>query len=170
MPEDRTIRLLCTRPDPEDVEFYELSKATRALVTLKGTERQLWLSKITIIERNLDTIRDTIQDLSLLQNQHSSAPPVTDVGSVNTTGCKFFSGQRVVQASVTRRMEEPCGLSSLKCCEHMLGLQGSAYEVNDAGCCDVLFGTNLELSSNHYTVSSENGWWTQGAGMGYYFL
>ena len=57
IPDDRQVLIVCQPPEAMDAQVYALSNVNRVRLTLRGPYRQLWLSKVSLVERALKGAR-----------------------------------------------------------------------------------------------------------------
>ena len=76
---------------------------------------------------------------------------------------------RWIDPSVSHRVEhQPCGLTRTECCEHKQEHGAGAYQIDDAGCCDLIyFDAGVGLTDVTVVVDSDRtGAWLVASGTG----
>lgn len=156
VPTDYRVTVLCAAPAATDDELRALATAWRARLTLTGSFRQAWLaleSGIEIIERPLQAAE--VEVLALPPSPAQPPPPPAQ----GIAQCSMFMPNRwIPEANITRREHEPCGLDQPTCCAHRIENGAAAYELDDAGCCTLLYlkdGVSAQFVND---TTRHNGW------------
>lgn len=166
VPSDLTVVVVCHPPTATDAQLHQLSTAYRARITLTGTFRQVWLAGVEPLERPLAAANVT---------QAAPSPPLppppmptTPPSPPSTPACYVFEQGRRVADPVTV-VHEPCGLTREACCVHKHERGAAAYEIDDAGCCSLVY-TDISnwttvsasvdggVAGNHWLSESGVGW------------
>lgn len=143
VPENWEITIVCHPPTATDLQLHQLSGAYRARVTLTGSTRQVWFENIQAIERPLSAITTGVRPAPSPPPPKPGAPPGTPPppGAVAPTVpvCTHHANTWI-DASVSHRLvHEPCGQTGEACCASMHELAAQAYQIDDSGCCDLVY-------------------------------
>lgn len=139
VPSDYTVTVTCAAPTASDDELRALAAIGRARLTLEGSHRQVWLARtngLEVVERPLSAA--DVPVLALPPSPTQPPPPPSAPMGFATTACLFWSRQWI-DAGVARYEHEPCGTSPEQCCEHMKERNATAYELDDAMCCVLVY-------------------------------
>lgn len=135
---DRKIQHVCASGGTTDEELHSLMDAERVRVILIGPYRQIWIKSVTVYEISVESSAlpprpPRPPPLPILPPTPPNQPPST---------CSFFTRQFLEQKTTV--FHEPCGLEFDACCfmAHSHGNSVNAFELDDAGCCTLLYASN----------------------------
>jgi hypothetical protein len=162
LPADYTVTMTCASPTASDDDLIALGTVWRARLTLTGSYRQVWLAKekgIEIIERPLSAAEVTVLAHPPSPTQ---PPPPPGTGSVS---CLFVALSFIDNESEIERLQhEPCGQTHDQCCASSHEHLATAYEIDDVGCCKLIFMKPLTMVS--LASFTKYGSWSNRAGTG----
>ena len=176
---NRQVVVQCVPPDPTDATLYALAGVHRVRITLVGPFRQIWFRKVDFVQRAL------VEGAGLTK-PYATPPPPPLAGAQRPPSpppphqaCNFTAHHKLEFASraAASVQSEPCGLDRDACCAHAreanyagpltYGVDPKAvgFEIDDAGCCDVLFRAG---NDNVYLRRADNaeGYLLAGSGAG----
>ena len=97
-------------------------------------------------------------------------PPTDGVPPPPPTACVFHPNKWMDTHGVNnlRIVEEPCGVTQPDCCLHMQENGAAAYQIDDAGCCDLIYLDTGMVFANMTLVEDldRNGAYSARAGTG----
>lgn len=163
-PTEYYVNVICAAPTATDDQLRTLATAWRARLTLTGEYRQVWLSHeqpVQVIERPLSAAEVEVLALPPSPMQPPAPAPPPLLGSCN------FGSKVWLDTAVLRREHEPCGMSHDDCCAARYDRGARAYEIDDAGCCTVLFMDPLLPFPPFVADNNRMGKWTTRSGTGY---
>jgi hypothetical protein len=173
VPEDYALTIVCHPPDATDQQLYDLSGAYRLRITLTGTFRQVWLDSIQAMERPLREVSGLRAAPSPPPPQPSHPPDAPPPPGATTTvvvapTCDFHSNTHVDPAVSQRHVHEPCGQTQTQCCDHMHELGAQAFQIDDSGCCDLIYlDAGVVLTDVAVVVDTDRqGAYTASSGLG----
>ena len=141
VPEGYEVTIVCHPPTATDAQLYALAGAYRIRITLTGTFRQVWFENVQAMERPLLEVPGVFPAPSPpppTPGHPPDAPPPPGTASPPPVACTFYPNTWL-DPSVSHRLEhEPCGLTQEECCLHKQENGASAYQIDDAGCCDLI--------------------------------
>jgi hypothetical protein len=153
----RRVQHRCARVLASDSDLEELGRARHVKITLDGENRQLWMDSIDIVFRNL--VEQPPSPPVPPQSPHlppqPKAPP--DAPSPSVVGnCTTFFGQYLVPREATILLHEPCGQTPEQCCQHAYENGASGFQINGAGCCDLLTVNTVGVAMHE--SPTDRGW------------
>ena len=166
VPEGSRLTIVCHPPTATDADLYGLAGAYRVRITLLGTLRQVWFTGLHVVERALDAV----EDLGAASPPPPPRPPATPaVGAVavapTAPSCTWESNNWITPGVAHRLTHEPCGTSRDECCAHKHENGADAFQIDDAGCCDLVY---LESGATLSTAvdTARDGAWSDRSGTG----
>lgn len=172
----RKVQHRCARVLASDADLKELSRARYVRITLNGEHRQLWVDEIMLIFREpVDqsysiSVNLTSSKTELIKTSAYSPPPPQsphlppqpkappDAPSPGVVAnCSTFFGRYIVPQEASVLLHEPCGQTPEQCCQHAYENGASGFQINGAGCCDLLTITTLE-GAIHGNSTTNRGW------------
>ena len=171
----RRVQHRCARVMASDSDLEELARVRHVKITLDGEHRQLWVERIDIVFREpVDqsysiSVNLTTSEAELIktfaypppppQSPHlppqPRAPPDAPFPSV-VGNCTTFFGQYTMPQEATLLLHEPCGQTPEQCCQHAYENGASGFQINGAGCCDLLTITTVGRAIHEGTTN--RGW------------
>jgi len=157
------ITVVCHPPGATDAQLYALSGAYSIRITLLGTFRQVWLQELTAIERPLSVA--AVRTAPSPPPPNPGLPPTNPPPYLNATrppspspptDCIFLKNKWVRESVLVRRVHEPCGTSKTECCAHKQRANADAFEIDDAGCCSLLYFTSSTPPSDIGSMVEED--------------
>jgi len=141
VPENYELTIVCHPPTATDSQLYSMSGAYRVRITLTGTFRQVWLNNIQAVERPLAEVPGvrTAPSPPPPLPDHPPAAPDTSLATPPPAACTFYANTWIGAAVEHRLEHEPCGQTNDQCCAHMHESGAAAYQIDDAGCCDLVY-------------------------------
>ena len=160
----RVVTVICHPPDGDEARIRALATVKRMRLTLVGTFRQIWVQSVRFIERTMSSAGLVATPPPPPPPPAEPAPP-SDPGLSSPATCTFHSNEWLPDVAKARPRHEPCGQSSQVCCNHATENGAAAFELDDAGCCDLYFyvGTPPTLITG---TEQRDGAWSAGAGTG----
>ena len=156
----------CASGGATDAQLYGLSTAHRLVVTLGGDRRQIWFGNVQVLERPLRTAGagaapppPPLQPLQSVRNDTNTTP---------LPSCGFYPYFLSPASSTVR--EEPCGLSVADCCTAARANEANGFNIDDAGCCELIVGAFAEDASAAANRTNDGQTWdcvTPNCGFGY---
>jgi hypothetical protein len=148
----------CARVLASDADLEELGRARHVKITLEGQNRQLWVDGIELVFRNLiekppfPPVAPQAPNIPPQPKAPPDAPSPAAGGS-----CATFFGQFAVPVEATVLLREPCEQTPAQCCKHAHENGASGFEINGAGCCNLL---TITMTSGHamHNISTNQGW------------
>jgi hypothetical protein len=140
-PVSREIDVLCAAPTATDEDLRVLSTVERLRLTLTGEFRQIWLVSVTPV----------VRELAAAGVERASPPPpapsAPPTAAPAVSSCTFQPGVHVVDRAAVllsggvTAQHEPCGIDAVQCCAHAQEHGAPSFDIDDAGCCDLLYFT-----------------------------
>jgi len=130
------VDVVCAPPTATDDALRALATVWRMRLTLTGGFRQIWLDRdapLQIIERPLQAAG--VEVLALPPSPMQPPPPPT----VAKQACSQFFAGSWLDEGVERREHEPCGMTREQCCDAMHERGAARYEIDDQGCCALVW-------------------------------
>ena len=144
---DRKIQHVCASGGASDNNLYNFMDAERIRIILTGTYRQIWIKSVTVYEVSIESASlppgpPRPPPLPILPPKPPSLPSHT---------CSFNMHQFLEQKTTV--FKEPCGLAFEECCNmaHSYGSSVNAFELDDAGCCKLLYSSNTSALVSYNT-------------------
>ena len=164
VPDSRDLDVICAAPTATDEDIRRLATVERLRLTLTGGYRQIWLAAVYPIVRRLEAA-EVEKGSPPPPNLTPAAPPAPEAPPESL--CEFRPRQHVIhRASLVERgvriTHEPCGLDRAQCCAHAAEHGAQAFDIDDAGCCDLLYYTTAPATHD----AEETGRWSEEAGFG----
>lgn len=149
---DRKVLHVCASSNYLDAQLHALQLATRIVLTLSGTYRQIWLASVTVLE--IDGASTELPPMPPRPPPLPALPPVPP-SPPPATGCTSFYSQLVYATRVVKS-REPCGSSAAACCAAARETGAVAFEFDDSGCCALLgsVGGGLSAPINNWAFLS----------------
>ena len=156
VPQNWEITIVCHPPTATDLQLHQLSGAYRARITLTGSTRQVWFKDIQAIERPFSALATE----SVTGVRPAPSPPPTKPGAPpgmppppgavapKAAACTHYANTWIYATVSHRLVHEPCGQTSETCCASMHELSAQAYQIDDSGCCDLVY-LNTGVLLNH---------------------
>jgi hypothetical protein len=159
----RTVQHRCAKVLASDEDLEELARVRHIKIMLNGEYRQLWVDGIQLVFRNL--VEKPPSPPGPPQSPYAppqpKAPPDAPVLLPSEAGnCTSFFGQYKMPDEATVIMHEPCGQTRVQCCQHAYENGANGFQINGAGCCDLLAITTAEATTEDR--SSVNRGWLSG--------
>lgn len=163
-PDEYYVNVICAAPTATDDQLRALATVWRARLTLTGEYRQVWLSHenpVQVIERPLSAAEVEVLALppSPMQPPSPAPPPF---GGTCTLAVRSW-----LDTGVLKREHEPCGMSHDACCAARYDRGARSYEMDDAGCCTLLFMDPFLPFPPFVSDGNRVGRWTTRSGTGY---
>ena len=171
-PTEYYVDVVCAAPTATDDDLRALATVWRARLTLTGEYRQVWLafeSPVQVIERPLSAAE--VEVLALPPSPMQPPPPPRPLGFI-PNNCNNFATRSYLETGVLRRESEPCVSSSVQeaaqaCCDARYDRGARAWEIDDAGCCTLLW-VDPFLPFPPFVVDADRwGHWSGASGTGY---
>jgi len=159
VPEGNRLTIVCHPPTATDADLYALAGAYRVRITLMGTKRQVWFTDLHVVERALDAVED-LHDAS---PPPPPPPPATPgLGAVATVPtrhtCTWDPNNWTTPGVAHRLTHEPCGTSRDECCAHKHEHDADAFQIDDAGCCDLVYLESGAMLSTAVDTARDGAW------------
>ena len=130
----------------------------RVRVLLEGNGRQIWLVSVRFQIRPLSAVGLLLQPEALGVRGPETEP----------RDCAHTFSPRKRFPTTVGRLDEPCGLTQTQCCDHKNENGAGAYQIDDAGCCDLIyFNTGFSMANAMVQVDTgRTGAWLVTSGTG----
>jgi hypothetical protein len=163
-----------------DPEYLALSRVSKARITLPGAFRQLWLSRIQVLERPLVSTGITTMPSPPPSPPPTPSPPPLPVPSPPPSTayqdrCNgTFGGykawyNRDKWPDMQLDTSEACGNTPQSCCEAAYEKKALGFEIDDSGCCVLLRAPRCfpNVTATELILSTRPGAWSRNAGIGF---
>jgi hypothetical protein len=162
VPESWEVTIICHPPAGDDMALHRLESVYRMRITLTGTFRQVWFDSVQAMERPLleAGVGPAPSPPPPMPGHPPATPPpppdaTAPVSPPPAVACTHNANTWVAATVSYRLTHEPCGQTKEECCAHMQDNEAGAYQIDDAGCCDLIyFDAGVLLSGVAVTVDA----------------
>ena len=161
----RVVRVICHPPAGEEELIRALGTVKRMRITLVGAFRQVWFDSVQFVERSLESAGLSATPPPPPPPPELPAPPSTPAASTPAV-CTFHANKWLRVEGKTNLRNEPCGQSVQACCEHAAENGVDAFEIDDAGCCDLYTWDGVDWGVSLLGHEERDGAWSVASGTG----